>query len=89
MSSDFVVHIIRDALLMAFWLSAPILMVGFAIGIVMSLIQIVTSIQDSAFNTVPRLASVLLAILLALPWMLNKATTYASSILGNLSRYAR
>jgi len=89
MSSDFVVHIIRDALLMAFWLSAPILMVGFAIGIVMSLIQIVTSIQDSAFNTVPRLASVLLAILLALPWMLNKATTYASSIMGNLSRYAR
>lgn len=88
MTSDSVVNIIRQCLLMAFWLSAPILMVGFIIGIVMSLIQIVTSIQDSAFNTVPRLAAVLGALLLALPWMLHKSMAYASSILGNLSHYA-
>jgi flagellar biosynthetic protein FliQ len=89
MNSDSVVQIVRDGLMMAFWLSAPILIVAFVAGIVMSLLQIVTSIQDSAFNTVPRLVAVLAALILAMPWILQKASTYATSILGNLSRYAQ
>lgn len=89
MNSDSVVQIVRDALMMAFWLSAPVLMVGFVAGIVMSLLQIVTSIQDTAFSTVPRLAAVLAILIVAMPWMLQKASTYAISILGNLSRYAQ
>jgi flagellar biosynthetic protein FliQ len=89
MNSDAVVQIVRDALMMAFWLSAPVLIVGFVAGIIMSLLQIVTSIQDSAFSTVPRLAAVLAILILAMPWMLQKASTYATSILGNLSRYAQ
>ncbi len=89
MTSDFVVKIVRDALMMSFWLGAPILMAAFAAGIIMSLLQIVTSIQDSAFNTVPRLAAVLAALIVSMPWMLQKASTYAISILGNLSRYAQ
>ena len=89
MNSDAVVQIVRDALMMAFWLAAPVLMVGFVAGIVMSLLQIVTSIQDTAFSTVPRLAAVLAVLILAMPWMLQKASTYAISILGNLSRYGQ
>lgn len=89
MNSDSIVQIVRDALMMAFWLGAPILIVGFVVGIIMSLLQIVTSIQDTAFSTVPRLAAVLVALILAMPWMLQKASTYATSILGNLSRYAQ
>src|SRR5664279_3382995 len=89
MNSLAVVQIVRDALMMAFWLAAPVLIVGFVAGIVMSLLQIVTSIQDSAFSTVPRLAAVLAALILAMPWILQKASTYAISILGNLSRYAQ
>jgi flagellar biosynthetic protein FliQ len=89
MNSLAVVQIVRDALMMAFWLAAPILIVGFVAGIVMSLLQIVTSIQDSAFSTVPRLAAVLAALILAMPWILQKASAYATSILGNLSRYAQ
>jgi flagellar biosynthetic protein FliQ len=89
MTADSVVQIVRDALLVAFWLSAPILLAAFAAGIVMSLVQIVTSIQDSAFSTVPRLAVVLAATALAMPWMIKKAVAYAASILGNLSHYAQ
>jgi flagellar biosynthetic protein FliQ len=89
MNSDSIVQIVRDALMMAFWLSAPVLLAGFVAGIVMSLLQIVTSIQDTAFSTVPRLAAVLAVLILAMPWMLQKASTYATSILGNLSRYAQ
>ncbi len=89
MTPELVVQIIRQALEMAFWLSAPLLAVGLVVGIAVSLLQIVTSIQDSAFGTIPRLCAFLASFLLALPWMLEKMTAYTVSILGNLGRYAR
>jgi flagellar biosynthetic protein FliQ len=84
-----VIQILRATLMTAFWLCAPLLMVGFAIGIVMSLLQIVTSIQDSAFSTIPRLAAFLAATLLLLPWMLSKSMAYTVTLFADLGRYAR
>ena len=89
MTPEFVVQILRQCLMTAFWLSAPLLMVGFVAGIVVSLVQIITSIQDTGFSTIPRLGAFLAAFLLSLPWMLSKMTSYAVLILGDLSRYAR
>jgi flagellar biosynthetic protein FliQ len=89
MTPEFVIQILRDMLMTAFWISAPLLAVGFTMGIVMSLIQILTSIQDSAFNAIPRLMAFLTAFILALPWMLQKIISYTVLMLGDLSRYAR
>ena len=89
MTPEFVIQILRQCLMTAFWLSAPLLIIGFIAGIIVSLIQIVTSIQDTGFSTIPRLVAFLGAFLLALPWMLAKMTAYTVSILGDLSRYAR
>ncbi len=72
-----------------FWLAAPLLAIGLLSGIVMSLLQIVTSIQDSAFSTVPRLMAFLAGIVLLLPWMLMKLMAYTTGILGDLPRFAR
>ena len=89
MTPEFVIQILREALMTAFWLSAPLLAMGFIVGIVMSLVQILTSIKDSAFSAVPRLLAFLCAFILALPWMLHKITAYTILTLGDLSRYAR
>ena len=89
MTPDSVVEILRQALMAAFWLAAPLLAVGFVVGVVMSLVQILTSIQDSTVSTVPRLAAFLAAGMLLLPWMLSKAMTYTAGILGNVGRYAK
>jgi flagellar biosynthesis protein FliQ len=84
-----VVEILRQMLMTAFWLSLPLLAIGFLAGIVMSLLQIVTSMQDPAFGTVPRLAAFLTATVIFLPWMLSKIMAYTIFILGDLGRYAR
>lgn len=89
MTPDFAVQLVRDALMTSFWLAAPVLTVGFAAAVVVSLLQILTSIQDSTFNSVPRLAAVLAALILTLPWMLQTAMTYTTTLFGDLSRYAR
>jgi flagellar biosynthetic protein FliQ len=88
MTPEVATQTIREALLMMFWLSAPFLIAGFVTGIITSLVQIITSIQDMAFNTVPRLAVFLVVATVAMPWVLHRAMEYATGILGNLSRYA-
>ena len=89
MNQQLAVQIFREALMTTFWLSLPLLAIGFVAGIVISLIQIVTSIQDSAFSTVPRLAAFLLGLLVFLPWMLMKMIAYTTMIFGDFSRYAK
>lgn len=87
MNSPQVVDLMRNAFLTTFWLSLPVLAAGFAIGIVVSLIQIVTSIQDSSFSSVPRLAAFLVVLLISMPWMLARLVSYTASLLGDLGRF--
>jgi flagellar biosynthesis protein FliQ len=89
MNTAVAVELFRQALLTTFWLSLPILAIGFIAGIVISLIQIITSMQDASFGAVPRLAAFLFGLLLVMPWMLNKLMTYTTALFGDLGRYAR
>ena len=89
MTPETVVEIMRHAMLTAFWLSAPLLAIGFVAGIVVSLVQIATSMQDTAFSTIPRLIAFLTGLVLLLPWMLQKTMAYTAALLGDLGRYAR
>ena len=88
MTTSQTVDLMRDLFMTTFWLSLPLLAVGFVVGIVVSLAQIVTSIQDSSFSAVPRLAAFLGALLLSMPWMLIKLMSYTTGLLGNLGRFA-
>ncbi len=89
MNADTAVDLARQALLTALWVSAPILVVGFVAGILVSLVQILTSMQDPAFNTVPRLAAFLAATLALLPWMTERLVAYTTALYSNLARFAR
>jgi flagellar biosynthesis protein FliQ len=87
MSPENAIHVIREALMAAFWLSAPLLAIGFCVGIIMNLIQVATSLQDSAFSTFPRLVAFLAGLVLLMPWMLNKLTTYTSAVFTDIAKY--
>ena len=89
MNADQAVNLARQALMMAFIVSAPILAVGFVVGIVVSIVQILTSMQDPAFNTVPRLAAFLAGILLLLPWMTERMVVYTTGLIAGMAAYAR
>ena len=66
----------------------PLLAIGFVAGIVISLAQIVTSIQDTAFGTIPRLVVFVVGMLLLMPWMVQRMTSYTTALLGDFGRYA-
>lgn len=88
MTVDGAVEIIRFAFWTALITGAPILLIGFLGGVVVSIVQVLTSMQDPAFNTVPRLLIFLAACMLLLPWMAERLLAYTARILGSLERYA-
>ena len=88
MTTAAVVDLMRQFFLTAFWISVPVLAVGFVVGIAISLAQILTSIQDTSFSSVPRLAAFLGAMVLAMPWMLAKIMDYTTVLFGDLGRFA-
>jgi flagellar biosynthesis protein FliQ len=89
MNPEAVVQLMRDALMLTFWLAAPLLAIGFVVGVAISLVQIATSIQDNAVSSVPRLTAFLISILVFLPWMLQKTISYTTALFSDLGRYAR
>jgi flagellar biosynthesis protein FliQ len=89
MTEMMAVDLIRQALLVAMWICLPMLLAMFGIGIVISLVQTLTSIQDPSVGAVPRLAAALLTFLVVVPWMFTKFLSYAGPLISNLSKYAR
>jgi flagellar biosynthetic protein FliQ len=89
MGAEAIVQAIREALMAAFWLALPLLLLGFVVTIVINMIQIATSLQDSAFSAFPRLVAFLAGSILLLPWMLQKAASYALTVFTNLARYGQ
>ena len=89
MTPEFAATTISQALMVAFWLSAPLLVIGFLVGIAINLVQVATSLQDSAVSTIPRLVAFFAGFLVLLPYMLSKLMAYSADIFGNLGRYAR
>lgn len=89
MTPDAVAELIRQCLWTTFWVGLPILSLCFLVGAVVSLIQVLTSMQDSAFNTIPRLLAFFATVVIFLPWTLERLLNYSISILGHLEKYAR
>lgn len=79
----------REALMVALLLSAPLLGVGLIVGILVSILQAVTSIQDMTLSFVPKLIAGAAAVLLFGPWMMMLMVNFTARILGNLQQFAR
>src|SRR5476649_766156 len=90
MTPEAVIHIISQAFWTTVVLCAPLLLIGFAVGIVVNIIQIATSLQDSAFSTIPRLAAFLTGFLALLPWMWKQLSKigFAVGIVVNIIQIA-
>jgi len=84
MDVDTAVQVVREAFWTALIVGGPILLIGFIAGILVSLVQTLTSMQDPAFNTVPRLFVFLAAALLLVPWMARRLISYTTELFSNL-----
>jgi flagellar biosynthetic protein FliQ len=87
MSAEMAVDLARKTLETAFLLSAPILVVALVVGLLVSVLQVMTSVQDMTLSMVPRLFAVALITFLLLPWSLRKMVMFTLQALTDLRRY--
>ena len=89
MTMDQILFIGRDAMLVTLLVSAPMLLSGMIVGLLISIFQSVTQIQDITLTFVPKIFVVMLSFVLFLPWMGDTLLGFVMPLLGNLDTIVR
>ena len=84
MDSQAAVDLGRQALLQCLLIGSPILLVVLLVGLLVSIVQTVTNVQDYSVAFIPKLIAVILALAVGLPWMLSKLTDYSETALSQV-----
>jgi flagellar biosynthetic protein FliQ len=84
-----VVGTIRQAIEMAVIVSMPMLLAGLAIGVLVSMFQTITSIQDNVLAFMPRAAVIFVVFALTFPWMLRLVSGFSRDLIQRLPEFIR
>lgn len=88
MSVSLILDLLRHAIAVALLSTGPLLITALVVGVVISLLQAVTQIQEQTVSFVPKLLAVALVGLLTLPWMLQQLVQYLTETLRSLPTVA-
>jgi flagellar biosynthesis protein FliQ len=80
MNTEFVVHLFREAFFTGMLVSAPVLVVSLLVGLLISIMQAATSIQEFTLTFVPKLIAIAVVLVLALPWMIDTMLSFTVSL---------
>ncbi len=89
MSHQLVVDLARNAILLALMVAGPMLVVALGVGLVVSVVQAVTQIQEQTLAFVPKLIAVAATFLIALPWALQLMVKYTTELFRSLPSFVR
>lgn len=77
----------QDAIRTVLFVAAPMLIISLSVGLIVSVIQAVTQIQEATLAFVPKIIAVFISILIFGPWIINLVTEFTSGLLSNINLY--
>ena len=86
-TQDAVLDIARDAIFTIVIVSAPLLLISLIVGLIISIFQTVTSIQEQTLTFVPKILAVFLSMMLFGSWMMNTMIEFMQTLWSNFSYY--
>lgn len=89
MGPDQVVEIMRHTIETAFWMGAPLLVIATLVSLLINVVQVLTSLQDTTVSTVPRLFAVAAATFLLLPWMARHISAFTLQLFSDFHVFVR
>jgi flagellar biosynthetic protein FliQ len=89
MGSEHAVEMLRHTLETALWMGAPLLIVATVVGLLINVVQVLTSLQETTISTVPRLFAVVAATLLLMPWMSRRLTMFTVQMFSDFRPFLR
>jgi len=87
MSADFIIGLAGQALITVLKASAPMLVLALVVGLVVSIFQATTQIQEQTLAFVPKIVAVFLSVIIFGPWILNTIVDFTYNLLNNLHKY--
>ncbi|SES62997.1 flagellar biosynthesis protein FliQ [[Clostridium] polysaccharolyticum] len=87
MTVDTVVDIARETLWVIVKVSAPMLGISLIVGLIISIFQTITSINEQTLTFLPKLLAIFTVLILAGSWILNSITSYTTELFTNFARY--
>jgi flagellar biosynthetic protein FliQ len=87
MTTDFIIGLAGQAVYTVLKVSAPMLVLGLTVGLIISIFQATTQIQEQTLAFVPKIVAVMLALLLFGPWLLTTMIDFTTNILDNLNQF--
>lgn len=81
MYDDTTIDLVRQALIITLKISAPILGAGIVVGLLVSIFQSVTSIQDQTLSFVPKIVAMVVVTILIVPWIVQRLVEYTAELL--------
>jgi len=84
-----ILRLAKQTLETVLMVSAPMLGAGLIVGIIISIVQIITSIHDTALAFVPRIVVTFVVFLIVFPWMMGTMVSYTHTLLGSFEPYLR
>ena len=82
MTQQFVIEIASKTLYYTMLIAGPILVTGLVVGLLVSIFQSATQIRELTLTFIPKITSVMVILLIALPWMMNKMTEYFNYLIN-------
>lgn len=82
MLTDQLVDVVRETLTVMLLLSTPVLVAGLAIGLVISVLQAVTQIQEQTLSFVPKIITMVLVAIITMPWLVTKLMEFSAEMFG-------
>ncbi|HTY83624.1 MAG TPA: flagellar biosynthetic protein FliQ [Silvibacterium sp.] len=89
MGSDHVVEILRRTIETALWMGAPLLVIATVVGLLINVVQVLTSLQETTISTVPRLFAVAAATVLLMPWMVRRLASFTLQLFSDFRPFLR
>ena len=87
MSQNFVINLFEQAVYTILIVSAPMLVFGLLVGLLVSIFQATTQIQEQTLAFIPKIIAVLLSVVIFGPWMLSHLLDFTESIFNNLGSF--
>ncbi len=89
MSEDQVMSIASETLKTMLMLGGPMLIAAMVIGIMVSIMQAITQINEATLTFIPKMLAIILVLVVMAPWMLEVLQNYAQEIFGNFAQWVR
>ncbi len=84
MDLETAVDLVRNATYLALLVGAPVLIVSILVGLIISILQAVTQIQEQTLNLVPKIVLMSLTMLLVLPWAMQRVVEYTTALIHDI-----